>query len=200
MEAVIPVRLGEVRAMSRSETSNLAGLLVEACHGDATAMNKLPTVVWDELHRLAEPFMNRGTFPSADLVDDVWQRLAVDDDIRPECHHCFQFIAARAMRWILTDQAPGDASTHAAPDNPPAARLGLDMMALDAALIGLAQFDAPAAKVVELRYFAGLSMEEAAAALCMDLEDASEAWCAGRTWLRQQLRQREADRQRVSAA
>ncbi|MHC4219811.1 MAG: hypothetical protein ACYSU7_15325, partial [Planctomycetota bacterium] len=64
-------------------------LLIQAGRGDPSAGARLAAVVWDELHRLAEPFLDQRWFPPAELVDDVWQRLVKGEQVPPECHHRF---------------------------------------------------------------------------------------------------------------
>jgi len=179
----------------RVETQNLIPLLLQAGHGDPTAGARLAAVVWDELHRLAEPFLDHRWFPPAELVDDLWQRLVNGKDVPPECHHRFLLIAARAMRRILTDDSPRPDT-----DNGPAGRPLLDMMRLDSALRELSRIDERTARIVELRYFAGLSTQEAAAALGIAPADASAQWREGRTWLRRHLRQEHAGRRSAAAA
>jgi RNA polymerase sigma factor (TIGR02999 family) len=186
---------GRLQVVLQSETKNLIPLLLQAGHGDASAGAKLAAIVWDGLHRLAEPFLDRHTFPPAELVDDVWQRLTDGEHVPPECHHRFQLIAARAMRRILSDETP-----RASTDNGRAAQPLLNMMRLDAALKELGRIDERKARIVELRYFAGLSTEEAAAALGMAPADASEAWQEGRAWICKQLRHGPTDRRPAAAA
>jgi RNA polymerase sigma factor (sigma-70 family) len=74
------------------------------------------------------------------------------------------------------------------------------MMRLDAALDELGRTDELAARIVELRYFAGLSTEEAAAALGLTPADVSERWRQGRAWVRRQLRREHADKRCATAA
>jgi RNA polymerase sigma factor (TIGR02999 family) len=177
------------------ETQNLIPLLLQAGHGDPAAGARLAAVVWDELHRLAEPFLDHRWFPPAELVDDLWQRLVNGKDVPPECHHRFLLIAARAMRRILADDTP-----RADTDRGPASRPALDMMRLDAALKELSRIDERTARIVELRYFAGLSTQEAAAALGIAPAEALVQWREGRSWLRRQLRQGHTDRRGTAAA
>ena len=179
----------------RAETQNLIPLLLQAGHGDLSAEAKLAAVVWDQLRRLAEPSLNHGWLPSAELVNDLWHRLVNDMQMPPECHHRFLLIAARAMRRILTDDCPRSNT-----DNGLARKLLLDMVRLDAALKELSRIDERTATIVELRYFGGLSTAEAAAALGMAPADASQQWREGRAWLCRQLRQGHTDLHGTAAA
>ena len=179
----------------RAETQNLIPLLLQAGHGDPSAEAKLAAVVWDQLHRLAEPSLNHGWFPPAELVNHLWHRLVNGTHMPPECHHRFLLIAARAMRRVLTDDCP-----HSSTDNGLARKLLRDMVRLDAALKELSRIDERTARIVELRYFAGLSTDEAAAALGMAPADALQQWREGRAWLCRQSRQGHTDLSGVTAA
>jgi RNA polymerase sigma factor (TIGR02999 family) len=181
--------------MLPKEQRNLLPILLQAGQGDPSAGARLAAVVWDELHRLAEPYLDHRWFPPADLVDDVWQRLVNGQHVPPECRHRFQLIAARVMRRILTDDIP-----RADTDNGPASQPVLDMMRLDAALKELSHIDERTATIVELRYFAGLSTEETAGALGIEPADATVQWREGRSWLRRHLRQEHTDRRHTAAA
>jgi RNA polymerase sigma factor (TIGR02999 family) len=178
-----------------SEQRNLLPILLQAGQGNPSAGARLAAVVWDELHHLAEPYLDHRWFPPADLVEDVWQRLVDGRHVPPECRHRFLLIAARAMRRILADDTP-----RADTDRGPASRPALDMMRLDAALKELSRIDERTARIVELRYFAGQSTEEAAAALGIAPAEASAQWREGRTWLRRHLRQGSTDRSPAAAA
>ncbi len=178
-----------------AKTQNLIPLLLQVGHGDPSAEARLAAVVWDQLRRLAEPSLNHGWFPPAELVNDLWYRLVSGADLPPECHHRFLLIAARAMRRILTDDCPRSNA-----DNGLARKLLLDMVRLDSALNELSRIDERTARIVELRYFAGLSTEEAAAALDMAPAEASQQWREGRTWLCRQFRQGHTELRGTAAA
>jgi RNA polymerase sigma factor (TIGR02999 family) len=178
-----------------TEQRNPLPILLQAGQGDPSAGARLAAVVWDELHRLAEPYLDHRWFPPADLVEDVWQRLVDGQPVPPECRHRFLLIAARAMRRILADDSPR-ADTDRGPASPPA----LDMMRLDVALKELSRIDEGTARIVELRYFAGQSTQEAAAALGITPADALARWREGRAWLRRHLRQGSTDRSPAAAA
>jgi RNA polymerase sigma factor (TIGR02999 family) len=158
--------------------------MLQAGHGDPSAEAKLAAVVWDQLHRLAQPSLNHGWFPPAELVNDLWHRLVNGMHMPPECHHRFLLIAARAMRSILTDDC-----LRSNTDNGLARKLLLDMVRLDAALKELSRIDERTARIVELRYFAGLSTDEAATALGVAPAVASQQWRDGRAWLCRRFRQ-----------
>jgi hypothetical protein len=170
-------------------------VLIAAGRGDRSAEARLTAVVWDELHRLAEPYLDHRWFPPADLVDDLWQHLVDGRDVPPACRHRFLLIAARAMRRILADDTPRTDNGYGRPSQPV-----LDMMRLDEALNELSRVDELTARVVELRYFAGLCVEEAAAAVGIAPDDATARWREGRVWLRRHLRKADTDRSQATAA
>lgn len=175
--------------------------------GDRTALDQLLPLVYGELRRLAERAMRAQpeghTLQATALVHETYLRL-VDRgaglgavEWKGRAH--FFGVAAKAMRSILVDHAR---ARRAAKRGGPAARrltmevaeavaVGpaseVDVLALDEALGRLAEFDPRKARLVELRFFAGLSIEEAATVLEVSPATIKREWAAARAWLRCEL-------------
>jgi len=169
--------------------------------GDALASESLVRLVYSELRRQAQLAMRREgeghTLQPTALVHEAWLRLADQHGARWESRTQFFAVAAQMMRRVLVDHARtrqalkrgggavqvtlGDAQ-HAV-DSPDA----VDVLALDDALARLAMLDPRKAQLVELRYFAGLSIPEAAAALSISQATVGREWAVARMWLRREL-------------
>lgn len=169
--------------------------------GDAQAGEALVPLLYAELRRQARRALRREgeghTLQPTALVHEAWLRLDGQHDARWESRTQFLAVAAQAMRRVLVDHARarhalkrgaggarvtlGDADRAAeAPD-------AVDVLALDEALARLAEFDPRKARLVELRYFAGLSIPEAAAALGVSQATVGREWAVARMWLRREL-------------
>ena len=189
---------GGKRAQNMSEVSRILERLEQ---GDGAAAEKLLPLVYNELRNLAAIRMaqeNPGqTLQATALVHEAYLRLVGPaDGKRWKDRGHFFAAAAEAMRHILVDRArrkrrPKHGGGHRRielDDNvpaPPAAEE--DLLALDNALTRLAADDPEAAQVVQLRYFAGLSVEQAAQSLGMSRATAYRHWTFARAWLLQQL-------------
>ncbi|HKT80368.1 MAG TPA: ECF-type sigma factor [Vicinamibacterales bacterium] len=156
------------------------------------------SVVYGELRRLAAAYMRRErpgqTLQTTALVHEAYLRLASADAVWSDRSH-FLGIAARSMRQILVDRARArgaekrwagldrvtltDAIAHAPGD--------AMLPALDEALDRLEQLDAEQARIVELRYFAGLSIDEVAAATGLSPATVKRRWSMARAWLHREL-------------
>jgi RNA polymerase sigma factor (TIGR02999 family) len=179
--------------------------------GDADASEALATRVYAELRRQARRALRREgeghTLQPTALVHEAWIRLDGQHDVRWESRTQFFAVAAQMMRRVLVDHARtrraqkrgGDAvqvtlgalENHAAsPSERMAGRSPLDpvdLLALDDALARLATLDPQKARLVELRYFAGLSIPEAAVALGVSVATVGREWSVARMWLRREL-------------
>ena len=174
-------------------------------HGDPHAAEKLLPLVYDELRSLAAQKLAQEkpgqTLQQTALVHEAYVRLVGNGDAANREQHWdnrghFFAAAAEAMRRILIDRARAkrsvkrgggrkkldidslDLVTEASPDQ---------LLALDDALVKLAREDASAARLVELRYFAGLTVEEAGKALGMSAATAYRHWKYARAWLYSEL-------------
>jgi RNA polymerase sigma factor (TIGR02999 family) len=178
----------------------ITGLLVAWGNGDESALEHLTPLVYEELHRLAHHYMGheRGghTLQSTALVNEAYVRLIDWKNVRWQNRAHFFGVSAQLMRRILVDfarsrkfQKRGGSAQRLDLDE--AAIVGgekdADLVALDEALDSLAKLDARQAKVVELRFFGGLSIEEAAEVLKVSEGTVRRDWSLARAWLRRQI-------------
>jgi RNA polymerase sigma factor (TIGR02999 family) len=183
-----------------SETgANVTLLLEQLSQGDRGALEELLPIVYTELRRLAAGYLRGqqpGTLQPTGLVHEVYLQLARQHHIEFHNRSHFFGAAAQIIRRILVDRARekgaakrgGDAVRVELEDafaiSLPA---DLDVIALDRALSDLATFDAKKARVVELRYFAGLSIPETAEALGVSPMTIKREWAIARAWLYERL-------------
>jgi RNA polymerase sigma factor (TIGR02999 family) len=170
--------------------------------GDPSAANELLPLVYDELRKLAVVQLSRElhgqTLQATALVHEAWLRLVGPEDREPAWASRGHFFAAAAtaMRRILIERARrrqrivhgGGRVREELPDGLIAAPDSDDqMLALDAALIRLAERDPVKARLVELRYFAGLSGDQTAMILGISPKTADRYWAYARAWLRREM-------------
>jgi RNA polymerase sigma factor (TIGR02999 family) len=168
--------------------------------GDREALSRLLPLVYDELRRLAARQLGRErpgqTLQPTALVHEVYLRLLKDRDLAWENRAHFYGIAAQSMRQILIERARarhalkrgGHRDRVTLDENLLAAgEREVDLLALDEALSRLAALDADQSRIVELRYFGGLSIEEVAAALGVSPATVKRHWSVARAWLRREL-------------
>jgi RNA polymerase sigma factor (TIGR02999 family) len=178
-------------------------LLQEWRDGDRQALDALLPIVYRELRRLAHAHLRRErpehTLQSAALVNEVYLRLVGLDAPQWESRTHFFAIAARLMRQVLVDYARrhrsekrgGGLVTLCLDDATEVPRRqDVDVVALDDALEALAQIDARQSRVVELRFFAGLSLPEVATALEISPATVQRDWTAARAWLHREMAKR----------
>jgi RNA polymerase sigma factor (TIGR02999 family) len=171
--------------------------------GDAHAAQQLLPLVYDELRRLAAVKMAQEapgqTLQATALVHDAYVRLVDVDKVQKwNSRGHFFAAAAEAMRRILIEKARGKGRLKHGGDRRridleevvgPGATPANELLALDEALGRLEHADPEAAQLVKLRYFAGLTMPEAAEALGISLRSAERNWTYARTWLHRELSQ-----------
>ena len=170
-------------------------LLVAWSEGDKGAYDRLVPLVYDELHRLAHRHMSGErsghTLQTTALVDEAYLRL-VKQKVHWQNRGHFFAIAAELMRRILVDYARqrrfakrgGDAYRVELDEAMVMAReRSSELIALDEALKRLAEFDERKSRVVELRFFGGLSVEETADVLKVSVNTVKRDWSTARAWL-----------------
>jgi RNA polymerase sigma factor (TIGR02999 family) len=180
--------------------SPVTQLLDAAAQGDTAAVNELWSAVYDELHRLARaqlaPEGPDCSHQTTGLVNEAYLRMIGDGHVGWDSRRHFFAAAAKAMRRILVDDARsrgrlkrgGGQTPGPLLDEPPAHEEDpAVMLAIDEALQKLEQADPPRAEIVMLRYFAGLSVDETAAALGVSARTVDTGWRFAKAWLHREL-------------
>lgn len=181
-------------------TEQITRLLLAWNNGDGQALERLIPIVHDELHRLAHRYMagERAGHPlqTTALVNEAYLRLIDSSRVQWRNRAHFFAVSAQLMRRILVDVARarkklkrgGDAVFVSLDETMDIAlEPGVDLMALDEALAKLAAFDNRKSKVVEFRFFGGLSVEETAEALNVAPITVMRDWELAKVWLLREL-------------
>lgn len=168
--------------------------------GDETAVDRLMPLVYAELRRMARQYMGRQnpghTLQTTALVHEAYLRLVDQKEVHWQNRAHFFGVAATAMRHVLIDYARGRRAAKRGGGARPvpldeaaavSAERSAELLALDDALQSLAAFDQRKSRVVELRYFGGLTVEEAAEVLNVSPETVALDWRLARTWLLREL-------------
>ena len=192
--------------------SEITRLIDAAATGDRRASAQLLPLVYDELRRLAEIRLTREpaghTLQPTALVHEAYLRLVGSDDAGWDGRHHFFGAAAAAMRRVLVDAARAKRCGKRGGGRPreypnfeamPADAPANDIQALHDALTRFAEEDAVKAKLVELRFFGGLTLTEAAACLGISLSTADRAWRFARAWLYTAMTEEPAEENFVAA-
>lgn len=188
--------------MSQPPAGQITELLLELSQGKQAALTQLLPLVYDELRRLAAHYLrgeraNHTLQPTA-LVHEAYLRLVDINQMQWQNRAQFFGVAATLMRRILVDHARahnadkrGSGETMIALDDAVSffEKKDLDLLALDDALHELAAMDEQQSKVVELRFFGGLSVEETAEALSISPRQVKREWAVAKAWLHQQISQ-----------
>lgn len=198
---------------------NPCDLADRAAGGDEAAAADLAPLVYDELRRIAGGYMRRErpgqTIEPTALVHEAFVRLmqGAQPDWQGRTH--FLAVAARSMRQILIERARAKQTAKRggdrdritldesvlAVDGAGDGAVDVDLLAIDEALEALAALDEQQARIVELRFFGGLTIEEAAAALDISPATVKRHWTVAKAWLRREVRLgRQRDRQTEGAA
>jgi RNA polymerase sigma factor (TIGR02999 family) len=186
--------------MASPEPEEVTGLLKAWGSGDRAALDRLAPLVYDELRRIARRYMRNertgNTLQTTALVNEVYLRLVDVKNVDWEHRAQFFAISAQVMRRILVDAARARGSRKRGGG---AEKVNLDevavvspqfgdsIVALDAALEDFAKVAPRQAKVVELRYFGGLSVEEIAEVMKMSTRSTERDWHFARSWLMREL-------------
>jgi len=180
-------------------SASMSQLLADWAAQDPGALDRLVPLVYDELRRLAHYHM-RGeraahTLQTTALVNEVYLRLAGIKGLQWRDRAHFFAMAGTLMRRVLVDYARrqrrdkrgGGVSVTSLADNVIASQPAVDVVALDEALERLASVDPQQSRVVELRFFAGLSVKETAEALGISSATVKRDWATAKLWLYNEL-------------
>ena len=179
--------------------SDITRLLLDASHGRVDAMDALLPLVYAELKRLADMHMRQErpdhTLGTTELVHEAYLRLVDSASIDWQGRAHFFGVASRAMRRILVDYARRRTAQKRSRQQGVSLDEGVgavelpgdEVLAVDEALERFARQDPRAAQLVELRYFAGFSIEEAADLLSISPATAKRDWALARAWLAKDL-------------
>ena len=185
--------------MTSSESDDVTAMLAAWAEGDNDALDRLTSRFYPEFRRVARQHLQRRTgdsLESAALANEVYLKLTGAGRIRCEDRTHFLALCAQMIRRILVDHARRRRSTkrggdaqHVPLDETVVAveTGGIEVLALDDALRALADLDGRKSRVVELRYFGGLSVEETAEILKVSVETVKRDWKMARAWLYTQL-------------
>jgi RNA polymerase sigma factor (TIGR02999 family) len=185
-----------------SSTPDVTQLLLKWGNGDREALENLLPLVYRELHQLASRYLRRErsdhTLQATALVHEAYLKLIDQREVRWQNRAHFFGVAAQAMRRILVDHARGHMAAKrgsggvklSLEDNEAAivsAEKAEEMVALDEALTRLAEIDPQKSRIVELRFFGGLSIEETAEVLGIGTATVIRQWRVARAWLYDQV-------------
>ncbi len=183
-----------------TSTDEVTRLLQDWGSGNHEALEKLVPLIYDELRRLAHNFLYRErpghTLQTTALVHEAYLKLIDQRDARWQNRAHFFAIAAQAMRRILVDSARRHKAMKrgGSAENLPldeAAEISLEpdptLLPLDEALDALAEIDPQQGRIVELRFFGGLTIEETAEVMSLSTDTIKREWAMARAWLRQTL-------------
>ncbi len=186
--------------MTTQSPKEITRLLVAWGDGDESALADLTALVYEELHRLAHHYMSGEraghTLQTTALVNEAYVRLIDWKSVRWQNRAHFFGVSAQLMRRILVDFARArgydkrGGGAQAVELDEAAVMAGdkdTDMVALDEALNSLAEMDARQSRVVELRFFGGLSVEESAEVLKVSPATVRRDWSLARAWLRREM-------------
>jgi RNA polymerase sigma factor (TIGR02999 family) len=187
-----------------SSTDEVTRLLQDWSGGNQRALEKLVPLIYNELRQMAHKCLSRErsghTLQTTALVHEAYLKLIDQRDTRWQNRAHFFAIAAQAMRRILVDNARRH---KAMKRGGPAENLSLDdaanvsnepdpiLLPLDEALTRLAELDPQQGKIIELRYFGGLTIKETAEVLNLSVDTIKGDWAMARAWLRETLKERQ---------
>ena len=185
--------------MPTHSPKEITRLLVAWGDGDEAALEELTPLVYQQLHRLAHHYLRHEqpghTLQTSALVNEAYLRLVDWKNVRWQSRAHFFGVSAQLMRRILVDfarsrryQKRGGGVPALALDE--AALISgerTDLVALDEALASLSQLDARQSRVVELRFFGGLTVEETAEVLKVSAATVRRDWSVARAWLRREM-------------
>ena len=187
--------------MSTHSPNEITRLLVAWGDGDEAALEELTPLVYQQLHRLAHHYLRHEqpghTLQTSALVNEAYLRLVDWKNVRWQSRAHFFGVSAQLMRRILVDFARsrryqkrgGGVPALALEEAALISGERTDLVALDEALASLSQLDARQSRVVELRFFGGLTVEETAEVLKVSAATVRRDWSVARAWLRREMLQ-----------
>jgi len=180
----------------RDTTQAVTRLLLQWTDGDANALDQLLPLVYDELRRLAQSYLRKEnvghTLQSTALVHEAYLRLIDQRNVSWQNRSHFFGIAAQMMRRVLVDHArahnaakrgSGGIKVTLEEGLVAAEQRDVNVIALDGALNKLAEIDPQQSRIVELRFFAGLSIEDTAEVLKISPATVKRDWAMAKAWL-----------------
>ena len=184
-----------------SESHEITRMLREWSNGNRQVLDELMPLVYEELHKQATRFLRRErpnhTLQTTALIHEAYIKLIDQRDINFNSRVHFYAVAANIMRRILVDHARaknrdkrgGNAETLQFDEDATVIQSGqsVDLIALDEALSRLAEYDAQQARIVELRYFGGLTLEETAETMRLSRTTVATDWAMAKAWLHREL-------------
>ena len=187
--------------MQERPAEGITGLLVRWGGGDASAREELMPLVYDELRRLAGRYLRRErpghTLQPTALVNEAYLKLVEQSRVEWQNRAQFFGLAAKLMRNILVDHARARQAakrgggqfsvSFSRADRLSEDKPEVDLLALNEAIERLSALDRQKARVVELRFFGGLTIEEAAEVLGISHATVEREWALARAWLRREL-------------
>ncbi|HXZ39563.1 MAG TPA: sigma-70 family RNA polymerase sigma factor [Terriglobales bacterium] len=185
--------------MHESSSQPVSALLAKWQAGDEEALRSLLPIVYNKLRRLAHRYLQRErpghTLQSTALVHEAYLRLMKQEGLECENRAHFFAICAQLMRQILVEHARSQRAAKrdfgrrlTLDDAANAAKIrSVDLIALDDALTDLARLDQNQSRIVELRYFGGLSIEETSKVLGVSPATIKREWATARAWLHHEM-------------
>jgi len=189
--------------MTPEASSPVSELLLDWGNGDREALKAILPLVYEELRRVARQHLRQErpnhTLQTTALVHEAYLRLAEEQSLHVKNRAHFLGIAAQLMRWILVDYersrrtakrgagvTPMTLDSSAAKGQASAG--DIDLLALNDALDRLAKLNSQQSRIVELRYFGGLTVEDISEFLGISPTTVNRSWSSARAWLRRELR------------
>ena len=186
--------------MAKRSPQGITQLLERWSQGDEEALDRLMPLVYDELHRLAGAYLRREhrehTLQPTALVNEAYLKLIQQHNIRWQNRAQFYGVAAQLMRRILVDHARAHYATKRGGDriNVSLKNIGAfgeqpdaDLLALHDVLNRLAEIDPDQSRIVELRFFGGLTIEETAEVMHVSHSTVEREWKIAKAWLKREL-------------
>ncbi|MBP9582567.1 MAG: sigma-70 family RNA polymerase sigma factor [Ignavibacterium sp.] len=186
--------------MQESTPQNITLLLQDCIEGNKNAINSLLPIVYNELRKISSKYLHdeyrNHTLQTTELVHEAYIKLIGNENINWQNRAHFFGIAANSMRQILVDYARkrnsikrGEGKTHLSLESAEefAFQSDEDIIALDEAMQKLEAFDKDLSKVVELRFFAGLNVDETAKVLNCSASTVKRDWSLAKAWLFREL-------------